>query len=145
VKILGAVHILKETGRPEMVYGVRACPNLRHDVLRTEFLIRYLHADVWCDPNEPPYPDAVMHLKQPYYVEICTGEETLTQLRKKFDAYAKADIEGWMLYCCESERRMRNVQRIAPEFCLVSTLRSVLDDPMGKIWEDRHGNRYTLS
>lgn len=141
---LGSVHLLKENGRPENVYALRASANVRHDTLLTECLIRYPEATIERDPDEPPYPDAVMNWKQTWWWELDTGEETGRQLRKKFDAYRKADIEGWMLFCTISERRLKNVQQYAIDFMLLSTVQRVIDDPHGKIWEDADGTLFKL-
>lgn len=139
--------MLHQNGRKECVYGVRASANLLHDVLLTECLVRCaMHREfaVVRDPGEAPYPDAIMWMDQPYYWELDTGEESHAQLLRRFRAYADAGNEGWLLFCTQGERRLRNVAAIAPECALLSTVQRVIDEPMGLIWETADGSRYKL-
>jgi hypothetical protein len=141
---IGNVYLFRQNGRPEQAYGTRASGCPRHDVLLTEVLIKFPKAQVIRDPGEAPFPDAIMYMQQPYWIELCTGEETHRQLIRKFRAYEKEKIEGWMLFVSLSKRRMENVLRIAPDFALLSTLRRVVKDPLGRVWQDTKGNEYAL-
>jgi hypothetical protein len=142
VKLLGAVHIVNENGRPENVYGVRYVKNLRHDAYLTEVVIRYPNAGIVREPGDPPYPDAIMRMESDYYIELDTGEESLSVIKRKLQEYG--DIEGWMLFITLTERRMRSVQPLLPECGLCSCLSRVTADPHGKIWEDALGEAYML-
>ena len=147
VKQCGTV-LLHNKGRPENVY-CRWNPkldNLRHEVILTEFLLAYKHAQVvrGYEIQNDLYPDAVMTLSgQEYLVELDTGsmnyKDIMRKRNKKYETF-----EGIVLWVALTEARKEGLRRRAESVkhnALFTTLLEHLQNPHGSIWTDYEGQK----
>jgi hypothetical protein len=145
LKLIGTI-MTRDNGRPENVYGNWKVPywQLRHELRLTDFLLCYPESDVLRGHivNRRIRPDAEMTLNGIFYfVELDTGEQTLSQVCRRQAVYA--GVEDFVLYVTTTERRRESLRRNCSEAVRKIALFGVLDDvmrqPHGAVWMDAFG------
>jgi hypothetical protein len=143
--------MLRDEGRPLVVYCNGWRPkedHMRHEVLLTDFLLRYPQASVrrGYDVDQPIRADAEMVLNsRRYFVELDTGEMTHRQVRQRWSVYR--DVTDFLLVVTSSESRLEGLRRNAEAvagIALFTTLTAAMESPLGEIWIDCAGNRAAL-
>ena len=107
--------LLKETGRPECVYGMRSKESeLEHEVLITEaelLLSGSFHRNV---PIGRTVADGMLIRKGTrLYVEVDNETMPANQMRDKWLRYG--EIEGFILLICRTTGRLRTLMRTADQ------------------------------
>jgi len=136
LKRVGKV-ISKGSGRPENVYCNGWKPKadqLEHELLLTDFCICFPDAAFkrgWI-VDRTLKPDAEMILDGTRFnVELDTGEQSHTQVRKRQKRYA--DSTDFLLYVTQSDRRLEFLQKKADDcvrsIALFTTLANVQRNP----------------
>jgi hypothetical protein len=78
-----------------------------------------------------------------FYVELDTGEQTLSQVRRRQAVYA--GVHDFVLYVTMSPRRLENLRRNCHEavrnIALFTTLDAAKREPHGEIWIDAMGEK----
>jgi hypothetical protein len=147
-----ATIVLGDSGRPERIFCNGWRPKydqLRHELLLTDFLLAYPEADTlrgWA-VDRRLRPDAEMTLDGYfYYVELDTGEQTHSQVRRRQASYA--GTEDYVLYVTSSAKRLeglrKNVHETVKRIALFTTLEEALANPRGEIWIDSQGERTAI-
>lgn len=145
--------MVQDTGRQEKVYCNGWKPKsdqLRHEVLLTDFLLLYGDAETvrgW-HVDRTLRPDAEMRLHGLlYYVELDTGHMSLSQIRKRQEAYRGAS--NLVLYVTlGTQVRLRNLMRTSErieQIGLFTTFSQAMNDPCGRIWQNRQGEQLSIA
>jgi hypothetical protein len=151
LRLVGNI-VVNDSGRPERVFCNAYKPKydqLRHELLLTDFLLKYPEADVlrgWA-VNRRLRPDAEMTLDDYfYYVELDTGEQSYAQIRRRQARYS--GVEDFLLYVTSTEKRRDGLRNHTHEavrsIALFTTLDAALRDPRGEIWIDCQGERTAI-
>lgn len=141
-----------DSGRPDKIYCNSWKPKydqLRHELLLTDFLLNYPEGDVlrgWA-VNRRLRPDAELTLGDYfYYVEMDTGEQSYTQVRRRQSRYS--GVEEFLLYVTLTARRLeglrKNAHAAVKQIAMFTTLDEAIRDPRGQIWIDCQGERAAI-
>jgi hypothetical protein len=105
--------LLKETGRPELVYGKRCKQDeIEHEILITEFELLMAERIQRNVPVGKTTADGMLirdgiHL----YVEVDNESMTSKQMREKWIRYN--GVEGFILLICRTKGRLRRLMKSA--------------------------------
>jgi hypothetical protein len=136
LKRVGKV-ISKDSGRPEHVYSNSWKPKadqIEHELSLTDFCMCFPDAEFkrgWI-VDRSLKPDAEMVLDGiRFNIELDTGEQSHKQVSKRQKRYAGST--DYLLYVCQSERRLENLRKNAEDcvrsIVLFTTLAEVQTDP----------------
>lgn len=135
---------LRETGRPELVYG-QPCPEerLEHEVWVTEAELllegRFLrNASI----GKTTADALLIRDGIRFYVEVDNETEIAKQLRQKWLRYG--DLDGYILVICHTKRRLRRLlesAELVKDVALFSRFRWLGSPRVREPWIDWYGKR----